>query len=63
MSLYSALKVLGYNPYHVLEIFKHGTPHMRMMAEAGDGAQGRGQRFTRADFDKLFAGYDVRLLL
>ncbi|KAI1498634.1 hypothetical protein F5X99DRAFT_392935 [Biscogniauxia marginata] len=60
LGIYSACNMLGYHAYHTLEAFKQGVHHMKMLNEAlGAGLQHRGKPFTRGDFDKWFADYDV----
>ncbi|KAK7947995.1 uncharacterized protein PG986_008881 [Apiospora aurea] len=69
--LYQALKVLGFKPYHMVEVFANGADHCRFMTEGlqasaegtfapyfadpGDGGDIDG----RAEFDKWFADYDM----
>ncbi|KAK8094863.1 hypothetical protein PG997_001548 [Apiospora hydei] len=69
--LYQALKVLGFKPYHMVEVFANGADHCRYMteglqasaegtfapyfADTGDG----GNLDGRAEFDKWFADYDI----
>ncbi|CAI0642896.1 unnamed protein product [Colletotrichum noveboracense] len=56
---YHALKILGYKPYHQVEVFKNGVSHIRMMDDAvRAGSLGEGKKFTREDFDKWFGDYD-----
>ncbi|KAI1450458.1 P-loop containing nucleoside triphosphate hydrolase protein [Annulohypoxylon stygium] len=58
--LYLALKELGFTPYHMAEVLKAGTPAVNIM---NDGLSAEmfhiGQPYTRAEFDKWFADYDV----
>ncbi|KAI1269160.1 hypothetical protein F5Y18DRAFT_415007 [Xylariaceae sp. FL1019] len=58
LGLYAALKILGYNPYHVVNIFEHGVPHIETTIEAIKGGQTGIGRYSREDFDKWFDGYD-----
>ncbi|KAL0933490.1 uncharacterized protein CTRU02_212453 [Colletotrichum truncatum] len=59
LGFYHALKTLGYKPYHQLEVFINGIPHLRMMDDAvRASSQNVGPRFTRQDFDKWLGDYD-----
>lgn len=60
MGFYYALKILGYKPYHQLEVFKNGVPHVRMMNDAvRASSQEIGKPFTREDFDKFLGDFDA----
>ncbi|RJE19487.1 hypothetical protein PHISCL_08172 [Aspergillus sclerotialis] len=66
MGLHSALKILGYTPYHMVEVLKHGVPHMKVAQEAFLSANNRFsgiKRYERAELDKWFDGYDCVLEL
>ncbi|KAI1211080.1 P-loop containing nucleoside triphosphate hydrolase protein [Annulohypoxylon truncatum] len=58
--LYLALKELGFKPYHMAEVLKAGAPAVKIM---NDGLNAEmfhiGEPYTRAEFDKWFADYDV----
>ncbi|KAI1334460.1 P-loop containing nucleoside triphosphate hydrolase protein [Xylariaceae sp. FL0016] len=58
--LYMALKQLGFRPYHMVEVLSGGPPAMKIM-EDGMNAEffHEGTPYTRAEFDKWFADYDV----
>ena len=58
LGLFQALRILGYRPFHISELLPHGVPQMRALEEAMV-ASSTDQPFTRAEFDKLFGGYDV----
>ncbi|KAI0144628.1 hypothetical protein GGR57DRAFT_517775 [Xylariaceae sp. FL1272] len=58
LGLYAALKILGYKPCHVVNIFEHGVPHIETTIEAIKAGQTGVGRYSRADFDKWFDGYD-----
>ncbi|KAI6086739.1 hypothetical protein F4821DRAFT_124710 [Hypoxylon rubiginosum] len=58
-SLYQAMKMLGYKPYHMWEVVNNGTIHMEILEEALrckflDG----GKPYGKAEFDKWLAAYD-----
>jgi Sulfotransferase domain len=60
LGLSKALAILGYRPYHVVEIFANGVPHIKMMTESVSAAWlGEGKRYSREDFDKWMPEYDV----
>ncbi|KAG7044185.1 nad dependent epimerase [Colletotrichum scovillei] len=60
LGFYYALKILGYKPYHQLEVFKNGVPHVRMMNDAvRASSQGIGRPFTLEDFDKFLGDFDA----
>ncbi|KAK1495504.1 hypothetical protein CCUS01_13385 [Colletotrichum cuscutae] len=60
LGFYYALKILGYKPYHQLEVFKNGVPHVRMMNDAvRANSQGIGKPFTREDFDKFLGDFNA----
>ncbi|KAF6816933.1 hypothetical protein CSOJ01_02630 [Colletotrichum sojae] len=59
LGFYRALQILGYKPYHQLEVFENGVPHIRMMHDAVRASnEGEGERFTRVEFDKWLGDYD-----
>ncbi|KAI1092750.1 P-loop containing nucleoside triphosphate hydrolase protein [Rostrohypoxylon terebratum] len=58
--LYLALKELGFAPYHMAEIFKAGTPAVNILNDGLDADIFHvGKPYTRTEFDKWFADYDV----
>ncbi|RYP08158.1 hypothetical protein DL764_002065 [Monosporascus ibericus] len=57
--LYSALKLLGYKPYHMVEVLGAGAKAARIMREGSEGEMGMGKPYTRKEFDKWFADYDI----
>jgi hypothetical protein len=58
--LYTALKILGYKPYHAAEIFKLGVPHFRLCSDAIRGVrEGGNGRYSKEDFDKWLGAYDA----
>ncbi|WYZ46124.1 hypothetical protein EsH8_IX_000349 [Colletotrichum jinshuiense] len=60
LGFYYALKTLGYKPYHQMEVFKNGVPHIRMMEEAVRASnQDQGAPFNKQDFDKWLGDYDA----
>lgn len=58
LGLWQALKTLGYKPFHISELLPYGFQQMRALQEAII-ANDTDKPFGRAEFDKLFAGYDV----
>ncbi|KAH9903766.1 hypothetical protein F4778DRAFT_790850 [Xylariomycetidae sp. FL2044] len=59
-SLYSALKILGYKPYHMYEVVTCGPTHMALFEEALRCKYLRaGKPYGKAEFDKWLAGYDA----
>jgi hypothetical protein len=63
LGLYSAVKVLGYKPYHMIEVVLNGgVPHMKIFEEAIKAEHNRFlgiKRYDKADFEKWLADYDV----
>ncbi|KAF3760469.1 hypothetical protein M406DRAFT_295808 [Cryphonectria parasitica EP155] len=58
-SLYQALQILGYKPYHMYEVVQTNT-HMAIFEEALRCKYfGAGKPYGRAEFDKWFADYDT----
>lgn len=65
MSLYKGLKILGYNPYHMVEVCIGGLDHFRMFHEYIHLSQEQsdvGKPYGRREFDKWFQGFDVGLI-
>ncbi|KAL4893486.1 hypothetical protein BDV59DRAFT_177493 [Aspergillus ambiguus] len=62
LSLYCAVKTLGYHPYHFAEmVMNHGASHMRIMSEAvvaNNNPFSGIKRYNREDIDKWLANYD-----
>ncbi|KAI1657855.1 P-loop containing nucleoside triphosphate hydrolase protein [Daldinia decipiens] len=58
--LYLALKLLGFKPYHMVEVVKTGPQAVNIL---NDGLKAdmfhQGKPYGRAEFDKWFADYDV----
>lgn len=60
-SLYQALAVLGYKPYHMAEALKNGENDLIMMEQAMRCKfLGGGKPYGKPEFDKWLANYDVR---
>ncbi|RYP58334.1 hypothetical protein DL770_010452 [Monosporascus sp. CRB-9-2] len=57
--LYNALKLLGYKPYHMVEVLGAGAKAARIMREGLEGEMGLRKPYTRKEFDKWFADYDI----
>ncbi|TQN71931.1 hypothetical protein CSHISOI_03604, partial [Colletotrichum shisoi] len=57
LGLGQALKTLGYTPFHISELLPYGFQQMRALQEA-IVANDTDKPFGRAEFDRLFAGYD-----
>lgn len=61
LSLYQALKILGYRPYHGAEVVANGVSHLEIFEEALNAKYfGVGKPYGKVEFDKWFADYDVR---
>lgn len=58
LGLWQALKTLGYKPFHISELLPYSFQQMRALQEAII-ANDSEKPFGRAEFNKLFAGYDV----
>ncbi|KAL7931880.1 hypothetical protein V8C35DRAFT_104578 [Trichoderma chlorosporum] len=59
-SLYQALLMLGYAPYHMYEVLSHGVTHLRLFEEALRCKYlGAGKPYGKAEFDKWLANYDA----
>jgi len=63
LGLYSAFKILGYKPYHMIEVsLEGGETHFEILEDAVMAENNRlagVKPYSRADFDKWLAGYDV----
>ncbi|RYP56243.1 hypothetical protein DL771_012030 [Monosporascus sp. 5C6A] len=57
--LYNALKLLGYKPYHMVEVLAAGPKVGAIMRQGLEGEIGLGKPYTRKEFDKWFADYDI----
>ncbi|KAI3324886.1 TLD-domain-containing protein [Xylariaceae sp. AK1471] len=61
-SLYQALKMLGYKPYHMYEVVVGGQLHMSLFEEALRCKYlGAGKPYGKAEFDKWLAAFDVEI--
>ncbi|KAI0160780.1 hypothetical protein GGR57DRAFT_456287 [Xylariaceae sp. FL1272] len=59
-SLYQALKMLGYKPYHMYEVVTLGALHMNLFEEAlRCKYMNGGKPYGKAEFDKWLANYDT----
>ncbi|KAL7908269.1 hypothetical protein GGI35DRAFT_57003 [Trichoderma velutinum] len=59
-SLYQALQMLGYKPYHMYEVVQQGIPHLQLFEEALRCKYlGAGKPYGKAEFDKWLANYDA----
>ncbi|KAI1846611.1 hypothetical protein JX265_009085 [Neoarthrinium moseri] len=59
-SLYQALKIMGYKPYHMYEVVQGGVTHMKILEEGLNAKyHGIGKPYGKAEFEKWFADYDV----
>ena len=62
MGLFEAFHMLGYYPYHMVELGRRGVSHIQVLEEAmkahHDGFSPV-KKCGRTDFDKWFADYDV----
>lgn len=62
LGLYSAMKILGYKPYHMYECAGvQGPPHMRTLEEAVIAQHNRlsgYRKYERPDFDRWLGDYD-----
>lgn len=61
LGLYTALKTLGYKPYHISELLPYELKQMRVLQE-GIESNDRSRPFGRPEFDKMWAQYDVSTL-
>ncbi|KAJ5780140.1 hypothetical protein N7457_005300 [Penicillium paradoxum] len=62
LGLYQAMRILGYNTYHIYECCAiHGLPHMKIFNEAVTASYNRLsgiRRYTPADFERWLGDYD-----
>ncbi|RFU74863.1 hypothetical protein TARUN_7374 [Trichoderma arundinaceum] len=59
-SLYQALKMLGYTPYHMYEVVMNGATHIDLFDEALRCKYlGAGKPYGKAEFDKWLANYNA----
>jgi hypothetical protein len=67
LGLYKAMQILGYKPYHIYECCVYGgVPHLKVFKEAIIAEFNRlsgVRRYSRADYDKWLADYDVSCYL
>lgn len=62
LGLYKAFKILGYKPYHMVEVCAGGLDHFRMFHEyvrLSHATSDAVKPYGRPDFDKWFQGFDV----
>lgn len=62
MGLYKGFKMLGYKPYHMVEVCAGGLDHMRMFHEYVRLSRAQSdvvKPYGRPEFDKWFRGFDV----
>ncbi|KAL2291714.1 hypothetical protein FJTKL_11919 [Diaporthe vaccinii] len=62
LSLYKAFKILGYNPYHMVEVCAGGLEHFRMFHEyvrLSHAQSDAVKPYGRPEFDKWFRGFDA----
>lgn len=62
MGLYKSLKILGYNPYHMVEVCRGGLDHFHMFHEYIQLSQAQSdvaEPYGRPEFDKWFKGFDA----
>jgi len=60
LGLYNAFKILGYKPYHMVDLVSNGVPHIKMMTEALRAKYfNQGKPYGREEFDKWMGDYDV----
>lgn len=61
-SLNTALRQLGYRPYHMAEAITNAAVEFPLWEEALDAKfNGKGQPWTKEDFDKILGRWDVCL--
>ncbi len=63
-SLYTALKMLGYHPYHMAEALKNADVDLECWRSAVEAkllgkGKGEGEQWGREEFDKLTGRCDV----
>lgn len=58
MSLWVALRLLGYHPYHIGESIRSGPEHVKALRDAIVAAD-TDQALAQADFERLWGQYDV----
>ncbi|EHK18479.1 uncharacterized protein TRIVIDRAFT_47553 [Trichoderma virens Gv29-8] len=59
-SLFQALQILGYRPYHMYEVVIQGVTHLQLFEEAlRCKFLGAGKPYGKAEFDKWLANYDA----
>lgn len=64
MGLYKSLKILGYKPYHFVEVCIGGVDHFKMFHEyvrLGNAQNDAVKPYGRPEFDKWFRGFDVSI--
>jgi Sulfotransferase domain len=61
MSLYTALRMLGYHPYHMAEAIRNADVDLECWNEGVEAKLlGKGKKWGREEFDKLTGKCDVR---
>lgn len=59
--MYTALRQLGYNCYHMAEAIKNPSRDLNLWSDAVEAKYlKKGEPYGREEFDKLFGDYDVR---
>lgn len=60
--MWMALRMLGYNCYHMIEAMKNPRRDLNLWADAMESEffGGKAKPYGREEFDKLFGDYDVR---
>lgn len=64
MGLYKGLKILGYKPYHFVEVCIGGLDHFRMFHEyvrLNNAQSGVVKPYGRPEFEKWLKGFDVSI--
>lgn len=62
-AIYTALKQLGYHPYHMVEAMKDPKTQLALWEDALNAKyRGIGKPFGRTELDKILGNFDVRLL-
>jgi Sulfotransferase domain len=60
LSMYTALQMLGYKPYHMAEAIKNARVDLECWVEGVEAKmQGKGKEWGREEFDKLTGRCDV----
>lgn len=59
LGLYTALKMLGYKPFHISELLPYNFHGMSVLQEAITSNSSNDESFSRPEFEKMWADYDV----